>query len=224
MIRLVIADNSQIVQSGLHSIFGTYEHIEIIGDAQNESQLKDLLSSYGTDVVIMDFTAPGFSIDSIRQCLAIQPKAKVVALTCDQSATIIVNALRAGIKSYIRKDCDIAEILDSIEETAAGNAFFCGKILDKIRKESIDVSDLEELPLTCEATSLSARENEIIVHIAEGYTNQEIADKLFLSPHTVNTHRKNIMSKLGVNNTAAIVMYAVKTELVHPNKFLFAVN
>jgi DNA-binding CsgD family transcriptional regulator len=70
--------------------------------------------------------------------------------------------------------------------------------------------------------NISERELEIIKLIAEGYTNVEIAEKLFLSPHTVNTHRKNILQKLGINNTAAIVMYAVKTNLVSPNKFLFA--
>jgi len=75
---------------------------------------------------------------------------------------------------------------------------------------------------TCEAVILSERENEIIVHIAEGLTNEQIAEQLFLSKHTVNTHRKNIMAKLGVKNTAGIVMYAVKMNLISPNKFLFA--
>jgi DNA-binding CsgD family transcriptional regulator len=80
--------------------------------------------------------------------------------------------------------------------------------------------DIKEF--NCEAVNISERELEIIKLIAEGYTNVEIAEKLFLSPHTVNTHRKNILQKLGINNTAAIVMYAVKTNLVSPNKFLFA--
>jgi DNA-binding NarL/FixJ family response regulator len=109
-----------------------------------------------------------------------------------------------------------------VRETAAGGRFFCGQILNTIRKESIDVNDLELTEFNCEAVSITERELEIITLIAEGYTNVEIAEKLFLSPHTVNTHRKNILQKLGVNNTAAIVMYAVKTQLVSPNKFLFS--
>jgi len=75
---------------------------------------------------------------------------------------------------------------------------------------------------SCEPVVLSERELEIITHIAEGFTNNQIAEKLFISPHTVNTHRKNILQKLGANNTAAIVMYAVKANLVSPNKFLFS--
>jgi DNA-binding NarL/FixJ family response regulator len=133
-----------------------------------------------------------------------------------------VNALRAGVTSYIKKDCDVHEIVDSIRETAKGGRFFCGQILEAIRREAIDVNDLDIVELSCEPVVISDRELEVIKLIAEGYTNVEIAEKLFLSPHTVNTHRKNIMQKLGVNNTAAIVMYAVKSQLVSPNKFLFS--
>ena len=222
MIRLIIADNSQIVQTGLHSIFSNYENIEIIGDASSSESLYNLLVSFETDILLMDFTAPGFSVDTITKALRLQPKLKIVALTADQSGATIVNALRAGVTSYIRKDCDVNEILDSVRETAAGNVFFCGNIVDRIRKEAIDVEDLAVATYDCEPTTISNRENEIITLIAEGYTNVEIAEKLFLSTHTVNTHRKNIMHKLGVKNTAAIVMYAVKKELVSPNKFLFA--
>jgi DNA-binding NarL/FixJ family response regulator len=115
--------------------------------------------------------------------------------------------------------------VDSIRETFGGGRFFCGQILDSIRKESIDIEDLNIAEMSCEPVNISEREMEVIKLIAQGNTNQEIADKLFLSHHTVNTHRKNIMAKLGVKNTAAIVMYAVKTELVSPNHFLFsAVN
>ena len=88
----------------------------------------------------------------------------------------------------------------------------------------MDVDDIDYGVLTCDPVMMSERENEIIVLIADGYTNDQIAEMLFLSKHTVNTHRKNILFKLGVKNTAGIVMYAVKTQLVSPNKFLFAAN
>jgi DNA-binding CsgD family transcriptional regulator len=109
-----------------------------------------------------------------------------------------------------------------LEETFNGNKFFCGQILETIQRANIDVNDIDFDSFTCEPVVLSDRENEIIKLIAEGNTNPQIADLLFLSSHTVNTHRKNIMTKLGVKNTAGIVMYAVKTNLVSPNKFLFA--
>ena len=86
------------------------------------------------------------------------------------------------------------------------------------------MNDIDFESFSCEAVILSDRENEIIKLIAEGLTNAQIAEQLFLSNHTINTHRKNIMAKLGVKNTAGIVIYAVKTNLVSPNKFLFAAD
>ena len=124
--------------------------------------------------------------------------------------------------SYVKKDCELSEIVNAVLETKKGNKFFCGQILETIQKAQIDVNDIDFESFSCEAVILSERENEIIVLIAEGYTNNKIAELLFLSNHTITTHRKNIMSKLGVKNTAGIVMYAVKTNLVSPNKFLFA--
>lgn len=103
-----------------------------------------------------------------------------------------------------------------------GNQFFCGQILETIQRANIDVEDINLENFSCEPVVLSERELEIIVKIAEGFTNGQIAELLHLSTHTVNTHRKNIMAKLGVKNTAGIVMYAVKSNLVSPNKFLFA--
>jgi DNA-binding NarL/FixJ family response regulator len=99
--------------------------------------------------------------------------------------------------------------------------FFCGQILETISEANLDVEDIDIDAFSCEAVVISKREGEIITFIAEGYTNTQIAEKLFLSAHTINTHRKNIMSKLGVKNTAGIVMYAVKSNLISPNKFLF---
>jgi len=173
-------------------------------------------------VVLIDYTSPDFSIDVIPQALQVNSHVKFVAITPEQSGITLVNAIKSGITSYIKKDCDIDEIVDSVKETAAGGKFFCGQILETIRREAIQVDNIENIDFSCAPLTLSNRELEIIQLIAEGYTNDQISEKLFLSKHTIATHRKNIMAKLGVNNTASIVMYAVKTQLVSPNKFLFS--
>lgn len=221
-IDVVIADSNQIIRCGLNSILGSRTEIRVVGEAVNQDQLLDLISAFHPQVVLMDFMAEGFTIDTVPVVKNLTNAPRIVAITTEQSAYTIVTALRAGVDSYIKKDCDIYEIIDSVKETGSGGKFFCGKILDSIRKESIPVDDLEIKEFNCEPVLLSPRELEVIVLIAEGYTNNQIADKLFLSAHTVTTHRKNIMAKLGVNNTAAIVMYAVKAQLVSPNKFLFS--
>lgn len=220
--KVVIADSNLLIRTGLHTVLSQVDEFELVGEAQNDDQLLDLTGSFRPDVVIMDFAARNFSVDVIPRLTRSSPKTRVVAITVEPSGMTIVSALRAGVNSYIKKDCDVHEIVESIRATARGDRFFCGQILETLRKESIDVNELDMTEFTCEPVTISDRELEVIKLIAEGYTNNEIADKLFLSPHTVNTHRKNIMQKLGVNNTAAIVMYAVKTQLVSPNRFLFS--
>jgi DNA-binding NarL/FixJ family response regulator len=220
--NIVIADSSDLIRIGLRTILSKGTALNITGEVKDNAELIEHCRSFSPDLIMIDYTTKGFSIDIIPKVLQFLPTTRVIAVTHEQSGQVIVNALRAGVVSHIKKDCDMQEIVDCVRETSLGNKFFCGKILEIIQKENIDLTQVELEEFTCEAVTISERELEIIQLIAEGYTNQQIADKLVLSAHTINTHRKNIMSKLGVKNTAGIVMYAVKSELVSPNKFLFA--
>lgn len=220
--NLVIADSNDIVRVGLRSVLSKDSSIRIVGEAQDNDELIGLIKACNVDVLVFDYTAPGFSIDIVSELLQVKRELKIVAITPEQSPNIILDALRSGIKSYVKKDCDLQEILDSVQQTYKGNQFFCGKIMNIIRKASIDVEHLDDTNFNCDYVSLSEREVEIIKLISEGNTNVEIAELLHLSPHTVNTHRKNIMAKLGIKNTAGIVMYAVKSNIVSPNKFSFS--
>jgi DNA-binding NarL/FixJ family response regulator len=220
--KLILADSNEIIRIGLRTLLSTERNIQIVGEARNNEELIALNKAFDANIILIDYTSKGFSIDVIPQILQKKPDLNVVAITPEQSAQTLVNALRSGVKSYIKKDCDSSEIIDSIRETWRGNKFFCGQILETIRDASIDVNDIDFDSFSCEPITLSERETEIITMIAEGLTNVMIADALCLSNHTINTHRKNIMAKLGVKNTAGIVIYAVKTNLVSPNKFLFA--
>lgn len=221
-IRILLADSNQLIRIGLKSVFASEPGYSVIGEATTSQELIKKLKLLKPEVVVIDYTSSNFSIDVIPQALQVSPSVRFVAITPEQSGITLINAIRSGITSYIKKDCDVDEIIDSVKETAAGGKFFCGKILETIRKEAIEVDNIENIDFTCAPLHISTRELEIIQFIAEGYTNDQISEKLFLSKHTVATHRKNIMAKLGVNNTAAIVMYAVKTQLVSPNKFLFS--
>lgn len=219
--KVVLADSNIISLNGLRSILSKVPGIQITGEFRNEEGLIEHVLNFQPEIIVIDYTTSGFSVDTIHKTLRVFPEAKFVAITPEQSAQTLVDALKAGVQSYIKKDCDISEIMDAVVESSKGNRFFCGQILETIQKSQIDVEDIDCAILTCEPMSLSEREIEVITLIAEGNTNQQIAEILFLSAHTVNTHRKNIMSKLGVKNTAGIVMYAVKTNFVTPNKFLF---
>lgn len=221
-IQVAIADSNKLINLGLDVVLSKVEDISLVAVAESAPDLMEILGRERIDVVLMDFTAPGFNLEFIPDIFKISPDTRVVAITPDQEGTTIINALKAGVTSYVKKDCDFDEIISSVRETANGSKFFCGKILETIRRVDIDPDDEDYKNFNCESVHLSEREQEIITLIAEGMTNTAIAERLFLSPHTVNTHRKNIMQKLGARNTAAVVMYAVKTNLVNVNKFLFS--
>ena len=220
--NLILADSNDLIRIGLRAILSNDKAITIVSEAHNGEELLAQVKSFDTSLVLIDYTSSGFNIDIIPKVLSINKCIRFVAITAEQSPQTLVDAMRSGISSYIKKDCDINEILMAVKETGNGNKFFCGQILESIHRANIDVNDLDFESFSCEAVIVSERENEIIILIAEGLTNEQIAIQLFLSKHTVNTHRKNIMAKLGVKNTAGIVMYAVKTNLISPNKFLFA--
>jgi len=220
--KIVLADGNDLMRVGLRTVLSTISNVSIIGEARDNAELLRQISDFDVNLVIIDYTSIGFDIDIIPKILSKKSKIRVLAITPEQSASTLVSALKSGVCSYVKKDCDLGEIVDAVKETGLGKQFFCGQILETIQRASIDVNDLNLDNFSCDPVTLSERENEIIVLIAEGLTNGQIAENLFLSNHTINTHRKNIMAKLGVRNTAGIVMFAVKTNLVSPNKFLFA--
>ncbi len=220
--NLILADSNDLIRLGLRTVLTAELNVTIVGEARSEKELVSQLAVFGATLVLIDFTSEGFTIDTIQRISVKYPALKFLAVTSAQNAQTLVNALRSGVTSYVKKDCELSEIIDAVRETSRGNKFFCGQILETIQRANIDVNDLDFDSFSCEPVVLSERENEIIVLISEGHTNETIAEQLFLSKHTVNTHRKNIMAKLGVKNTAGIVMYAVKTQLISPNKFLFA--
>lgn len=221
MVNLILAEDNELVRIGLRTIFKD-TGIQIVGEATDSNELLSLIKSFDAQVVLIDYTSNGFSIDVIPKALALRSNINFIAITPVQSGQTLIHALKSGVRSHIKKDCSVVEIIDSVKETALGKKFFCGQILQTIHQEGIDVEELSDSEFTCEPIILSAREIEVITLIAEGMTNVEISDKLFLSKHTVNTHRKNIMNKLGVKNTAGIVMYAVKERFTTPNKYLFS--
>jgi DNA-binding NarL/FixJ family response regulator len=220
-ISIAIADSSTVFRYGLRSILESKKEYNVVAEIQTGENLELWLKNNTPDLIVIDCLASGFSVDNVLTCTRICPKTRLLAITSSHSGQSIVNALRAGITSYVKKDCSMDEVLEAIDETSKGGTFFCGQILDAIKAASIDVSDLELADVTCDPILLTVREIEVLTHISEGKTNAQIAELLFLSGHTVNTHRKNIMQKLGVNNTASMVMYAVKSGFVSPNRFLF---
>lgn len=219
-IKLVIADSSELFQFGIKHIFLNSKEIEIAGIANSNEELIAICEKEPPQIILFDYHAKNFSIDVIGNIKFINRKIKFVGITGEKTGGVVLKGIRHGIKSYVKKECSADEIIDAIKETEKGNQFFCGDLMEQMRNENVDVGNIEKEAFSCEPVSLSDRELEIIKMIAEGYTNAQIAALLYISNHTVNTHRKNIMKKLGINNTAGLVMLAVKSGLVTPSNYV----
>lgn len=218
MIRLIVADSQYLIREGLKSIVRKRDDIEVSDEASDFAELKEKLGKKEYDVLMIDYTDPEFpeleTIDLLKK-----NDINVLAITPKQSKNCLLKGIDAGIISYLLKGCDSQEIVDAIRMTAKKENFFCGQIIEKILEEEPDESNSEELVNRvyekCEPLKITTRELEILKLIAQGKTNLEIADQLFISNHTVVTHRKNLMKKLGISNTAGLVMYAVQEDIIN---------
>ena len=220
MNNIIIADKSELILKGLQNIFE--DNIDTsIYIANDFLSLKEYLVRLENPTLIVDYTVEDFSLEKIVSIKNDYPKLKILGITPYTNAQTIVQAVKAGVESHVKKECSVREIRNAYNATLKGVKFFCGDIKDQMRQEQINIDNIAFKSLDPSPVKLSERELQIIQFIAEGYTNSQIAAIVYLSNHTINTHRKNIMKKLGVNNTAGIVMYAVKTEMVSPNQFCF---
>ena len=215
-IKITIADSHFLSRKGLAVLLQENADFVLLSEALSSSDLVNQSKFYKPDLIIIDYTSANFSLESLAQIVKKFPSAKLLAITDVQSNVVVSKALNSGVTSHLLKDCDQDEIVEAIYKTVKGEKFMCGKITTAILGETTAAN------YSCEGLNVSEREMEIIKLIAEGYSNKEVADKLFLSTHTVTTHRKNIMNKLGVNNTAGLVLFAVRENLISPNHFLFS--
>lgn len=222
-ISIIIAQSNYLVKEGLKTLVSREKDLSLESEASNSEDLISQVSSLSTGVIIIDHNDPVFGISVVRRIKTIAPAITFLSISDKPNRWMLSDAMSAGITSYLLRDCEKEEILDAIRATAKNEQFFCGKILSEVLKTSDEVSAEPEF-VSCEGLKISEREGEIIRLVAEGFTNKEIADKLFLSAHTVTTHRKNIMAKLGVNNTAGLVLFAIRNNIVSPNHFLFNTN
>ena len=127
MVRVILADSNELIRIGLRTILNSEKEVEIAGEAVDSNILLKQVEAFKPDVILIDYASPGFSIDVVPKVLEKNENIRLVAITQAQSGQTIVDALRSGVISHIKKDCDMIEIIDSVLETARGESFFCGK-------------------------------------------------------------------------------------------------
>lgn len=204
-IKVIIADSQFLVREGLKALLSQFETIQIIGECSDAKVMFSMVAENHPDVVIIDYNSKGnFSFPDI-QSLQKQPfSCKVLVITTDQNKETIYKTLGTGVNGFLFKECDADEVINAIYACHNGERFICNRVLDLAFDQKKNAFTLEN----CDPTTLSEREMEILSLVGEGLTTAAIADKLCLSSHTISTHRKNIIRKLGVNSTGELVAFA----------------
>jgi DNA-binding NarL/FixJ family response regulator len=211
--RLVLADAQFLIRAGLRSLLASQSDLEIVGEASDMAELVAVCGEKSPDLVILDYAQPGaFRPDDLGLFHQAFPDIKLMVISGECRREFLFGAVACGVTSFLTKTCDETEIFSAVRAAAKREKFFCSKVLDVLLEKHFPGTD------TCSATELSARETEIVRLVAEGYSSKDIAKMLFLSPHTVHTHRKNILRKLGIGSTSELVLYAVNTGLVKLEK------
>jgi len=219
-IRILLADDHDVVRSGLRALLRTSPDFAIVGEAVDGEEAVRMTEETKPDVVIMDISMP--NLDGIAATKVIKdklPDVKVVILTVHEDEEYAYQVLRAGASGYVLKNAGKKDIFKAIESAVSGQRFFSPGIsnimVESFIKRANEQPKVEPQPVSTSDQPLTKRELEVLKYIALGHTNRQIAEALFLSFRTVNTHRANIMQKLDIHETAGLVRYAISIGLVN---------
>ncbi|MGI4737066.1 MAG: response regulator [Janthinobacterium lividum] len=215
MIRVFLVDDHALVRSGLRLLLDAQPDLTIVGEAGSGLELLAQLPTTPTDVVLLDINMPGMDgPETARQLRAHYPAVQVLALSMLDQEAYIYQMLDAGARGYLLKSSGMEEVSAGIRAVAAGEQYLCTAAgmaaLHKLRTSSHLFSSAPEPP----AGHLSRRELEVLQLIASGLTTGEMADKLFVSKRTIETHRQNIMEKMHTKNTASLIKLAMSEGLI----------
>lgn len=214
-IRVMVVDDHDIVRYGICSVLKSSPDIEVVGEASNGVQAVEQFNDLRPDVVLLDISMPEMNgIETTRTIVRNHSNARVLILTMHLNEEYLNQVLSAGASGYILKNTEIGEMLNAIRTVAQGRQIFSAPISTLMTEKYVRSAQYNQDSKDNDTPSLTKRETEILQKIADGKTSQEIAELLFISPRTVDTHRANLIQKLGVKNSAGLVRYAIENQLV----------
>jgi DNA-binding NarL/FixJ family response regulator len=214
-IRVILLDDHQIVRDGIRALLGGSDDISIAGEASNFNELLELLKLTEPDVVLTDISLPEVSgIEITRFLTENHPQIKVLILSMHTGEDFIFNALKAGAKGYLPKNTTRRELIEAIQSVHNNQEFFSSQISNIILKSYVRKAKTADTQKQETEEVLTAREIEILKLFAGGMSNQEIADKLFISIRTVESHKNHIMQKLELKSTVDLIKFAIKNKIV----------
>jgi len=205
--RIVLADDHVMFRQGIKRIIEETEGLEVVGEASDGLELLELLKKLEPDMVLLDISMPNIrGIEATREIKSLYPDVRVLILTMHRRKEYLYDAMAAGAQGYLLKEDSDVELFSAVKTIRKGG-FYMTRLLVGAMAE--DISHMYKGNAEFPSEPLTTREREIIKLIADGKTNREIGDLLFISIRTVENHRANIMKKLNLNKTAEIVKYAI---------------
>ena len=216
MIQVLLAEDHNIVRNGIKMLLGSDKEIHVAGEATNGKEALEFISNNeGIDVILADINMPELDgISLIKEAYNLKPDIKVVILSMHDNDKYVSQAFQEGASGYLLKSVSADEMIFSLKHVKAGGKYLCSelsiKMLDKLSQKSVNsvsenVSNIE----------FSMREIEVLHLIADGLTNSEMSEKLFLSKRTIEGHRQSLIEKTGSKNTAALIRYAVLNGIIN---------
>jgi len=212
-IRIIIADDHRVLRAGLRLLLERQTGFEVVADAADGRQTVDLVKAHLPDIVLLDIAMPHLNgIEAARLISASRPEVGIIILSMHADESYLLRALKSGAKGYLLKDAGEDDVIDAVRAVSEGKAFFSPAI-SKLLVEDY-VRQLQHQGLEDVYDLLTPREREIMQLLAEGKSSKDIAALLFLSPHTVDTHRKTILQKLNVHSVPELMLYAMRKGII----------
>jgi DNA-binding NarL/FixJ family response regulator len=212
-IRLGVIDDHRIVRDGIKAILLGKKNIKLVFESENGKSLLEFLKENSLDLILLDLSLPDVhGMELVSPVISACPDIKIVILTASMDEESICESVKLGAHGFLHKDTSSEELIKAIELVCEGEPYFGQRISNIIYKSY--THKLKESNKLNEKPSLSEREKEIVTLLSEGLSFKEIADKLFISPRTVENHRNNILQKLELRNTIEVLRYALKNKII----------
>ncbi len=209
--KILICDDHKLFREGLRALLAGQPGVKVVGGARDGEEAVRLARELSPDIVIMDITMPGLNgLEAARKLAKVKKSARVIALSMHNDRKYVTEIFKAGARAYLLKDSAFEELMDAIKTVSCGRYFLSAGIADLVLGDFIKAPQREKSAFTL----LSSREREVLQLLAEGLRTKEISQKLSLSVKTIETHRKRIMEKLGIQSIAGLTRYAVKEGIV----------
>lgn len=211
-IRVLLVDDHAILRAGLKALLATYPDIEVVGEASDGAEAIQQVKAHKPDIVLMDISMPGMNgLTATRYILEAYPEVRIIILTQYDSKEYVLPLLQLGAAGYVLKQCADTDLIKAIRAVYAGDSFLYPPVARTLLESYLGKEENHDPD-----AHLTPREREILVLVAQGYTNRQIAEILHISPKTVDVHRSRLMKKLDLHNVADLTRYAIRHGLIEP--------